>query len=356
MCTGLLGLATGHGAALAAPAAADTGAAASTAVTAPSATPVAAASAAGATPDAAPPAPPPTPSGNFFSSLKQAFAQDIDREVVRGHFDVGTAPDTHRYYCLINAKTGQPEKNGVAGEPVERPDGMTGIRNGAVAFYSCADAEAQGILVTSGYMLSATLRSAAAAHALPAPRVSAPFTGPAAATTAGSPVTAPGQIAPPSSTSTSTSTTSVSPVPPSASSSLAVLAAPSTPGALDAELMALFTRFISGYNAPDRSTLSDALLDSDKLVLVQGDRQPIWGHAATVEALAANRQAHSRWDPAPAPPRIAQLADDIAVLVTSMRMTPSPQGHDASTAAGWSGVFVKTAAGWRIASIFITCR
>lgn len=91
----------------------------------------------------------------FFSSLKQAFKQDFDHEVVRGHFNVGSPPDAHRYYCLVDAKTGNSEPNGVGGQPVLRPDGMTGIKGGAVSLYSCINAEQQGILVTTGYVLSA---------------------------------------------------------------------------------------------------------------------------------------------------------------------------------------------------------
>jgi hypothetical protein len=101
-----------------------------------------------------PPADASVRSGNFFSSLKQAFKQDFDHEVVRGHFDVGSPPDAHRYYCLVDAKTGKSETNGVGGQPVLRPDGMTGIKSGAVSLYSCVDAEQQGILVTTGYVLS----------------------------------------------------------------------------------------------------------------------------------------------------------------------------------------------------------
>lgn len=97
----------------------------------------------------------PVPQGNFFSSLKQAFKQDFDQEVVRGHFDVGVPPDTHRYYCLADAKTGKREANGVAGQPAPRHDGMTGIKATAVSLYSCASAEQQGILVADGYVLSA---------------------------------------------------------------------------------------------------------------------------------------------------------------------------------------------------------
>jgi hypothetical protein len=93
------------------------------------------------------------PTGGFLSSLKQAFNHDFDHDVVRGHFDVGTPPDTHRYYCLVDAKTGKREMNGVGGQPVLRPDGMTTIKSGAVSFHSCDNAERQGVLVTAGYPL-----------------------------------------------------------------------------------------------------------------------------------------------------------------------------------------------------------
>jgi hypothetical protein len=93
------------------------------------------------------------PAGGFLSSLRQAFNHDFDHDVVRGHFDVGTPPDTHRYYCLVDAKTGKREANGVGGQPVLRPDGMTTIKSGAVSFYSCDNAERQGNLITAGYPL-----------------------------------------------------------------------------------------------------------------------------------------------------------------------------------------------------------
>lgn len=100
-------------------------------------------------------APSSAPQENFFSSLKQAFKQDFDHEVVRGHFDLGSPPDAHRYYCLVDAKTGKREPNGVEGQPAPRADGMTGIKAKAVSLYSCGSAEQQGILVTTGYVLSA---------------------------------------------------------------------------------------------------------------------------------------------------------------------------------------------------------
>lgn len=94
------------------------------------------------------------PKESFLTSLKQAFKSDFEHEVVRGHFEVGTAPDVRRYYCLVDAKTGKREPSGVSGELEKRKDGMTGVKPGAaVALFSCDSAEQQGILVTTGYML-----------------------------------------------------------------------------------------------------------------------------------------------------------------------------------------------------------
>jgi hypothetical protein len=113
-----------------------------------------------------------TPTGGFLSSLKQAINKDFDHEVVRGHFDVGEGPEAHRYYCLVDAKTGKRESNGVVGQPFIRPDGMTGVKGGAVSFYSCANAEQRGTLVTTGYVLSAAAAAgiASVSPASPAPR------------------------------------------------------------------------------------------------------------------------------------------------------------------------------------------
>lgn len=95
------------------------------------------------------------PQQSFFSSLKQAFNKDFDHEVVRGHFDLGSPPNTHRYYCLADAKTGKREPNGVLGQTEVLADGRTGIKGGSVSLYSCDTAEKQGMLVTAGYVSNA---------------------------------------------------------------------------------------------------------------------------------------------------------------------------------------------------------
>lgn len=92
------------------------------------------------------------PQDGLFSSIKQSLAQG-DQDVVRGHFDLGAPPNEHRYYCLVDPKTGKQEPNGVLGEPLPRPDGMTGVKSNAVSLYRCDKAEAAGILISSGYVL-----------------------------------------------------------------------------------------------------------------------------------------------------------------------------------------------------------
>jgi len=127
--------------------------------------------------------------GGFLSSLKQAFSQNVERDVVWAHFDVGSAPDTHRFYCLLDPKTGKREPNGVAGEPFLRPDGTTGLKAPAISPVSCSDAEQKGLLVTSGYTVKAGARRASGPVAAPAPTppaapAAAAASAPAAATAA----------------------------------------------------------------------------------------------------------------------------------------------------------------------------
>jgi ketosteroid isomerase-like protein len=267
----------------------------------------------------------PAPTGNFFSSLKQAFQQDLNREVVRGHFDVGSPPDSHRYYCLVDAKTGKSEANGVAGDPVLRRDGMTGIKAGAVSFYSCATAEQQGILVTTGYTLSEGLRSkvAAAPPASPAPPPAAPPSPREAKAPEAAPVAAP-------------------------------VTAP-VAATLQTEIMAVYARFIAAQNSHDRAAVSDVLLDSKDFVLAQMEGSSLWGHKEAMDAFQEHWKGTWALDPQLKEVRIASVAPNVAVLITPLLFTQAGPGEKPSTVpVRWSGVFVRTSSGWHISSIFIT--
>jgi hypothetical protein len=99
---------------------------------------------------------------------------------VRGHFDLGTPPNSHRYYCLVDTKTRIREPNGVLGQPVPMPDGTTGLKIDSVSLYGCDKAEKLGLLITAGYLLKDPVAgTAAAAPATPPTPAPAPASAPA---------------------------------------------------------------------------------------------------------------------------------------------------------------------------------
>jgi hypothetical protein len=151
-------------------------------------------------PESSPASPPPAsaadaqgqwhsmPQDGLFSSIKQNLRESA-QEVVRGHFDLGEPPNVRRYYCLVSPKSGRREPNGVLGDPLPRPDGMTGIKFDAVSLYTCAMAEQKGYLVSTGYLLvgPALARAASpapAAAAAPPPAVAPGVATPSVATPA----------------------------------------------------------------------------------------------------------------------------------------------------------------------------
>jgi hypothetical protein len=92
------------------------------------------------------------PQDGLFSSIKQNIREG-DQEIIRAHFELGSPPNVHRYYCLVDPKTHRREPNGVVGDPIARPDGTTGIKTSAVSLYRCDKAEQEGMLVTAGYVV-----------------------------------------------------------------------------------------------------------------------------------------------------------------------------------------------------------
>jgi hypothetical protein len=153
------------------------------------------------------------PQDGLFSSIKQNFREG-EQEVVRGYFELGEDPNVHRYYCLIDARSGRREPNGVLGDLVVGSDGMTRLKaNSAVSMYSCAKAEQKGYLVTSGFVIPPRWAKAAAPAAAPAASTAAaaPASAPPATVTAAPPAApaAPATAVPPPPV--------VPPVPPSVS-------------------------------------------------------------------------------------------------------------------------------------------
>lgn len=273
----------------------------------------------------------------FFSSLKQAFSEDLNRDVIRGHFEVTSASNSHRYYCLVDPKSGKREANGVSGDPFQRRDGMTGIKNAAVTPLSCADAEQKGLLVTAGYLVKGKAGNAAAAPPTPPASVASPPPAPAA-TAAAAPVAAAAPAA-------------ATPPPVAAAAPPAAASAPAaTTAAVQGDIMAVFTRFIDGANAHDRSAVAAVLLDSKDFVLAPSRGEVIWGSQQSLDALAQGWKGSWKLDPQLPEARVASVAAEEALLVTPLLLTEGPT----TVPVRWSGVFVRTRAGWRIAAIFMT--
>jgi hypothetical protein len=279
--------------------------------------------------------------GGMLSSLKQAFGENLGREEVRGHFDVGSPPDTRRYYCLVDPKTGKREPDGVSGETVQRRDGTTGVKSAVVSPLSCADAEQKGMLVSANYKLTGKAATPANPPAPAPPAPAAPVA--AAAAAAAAPAVASAAAAPPAS--------------PAAAPAAAIAAAVAP--AEDSErreVMGVYARFILAQNAHDAGALSEVLLDSKDFVWAQEGGGSIWGYQ---EALAAFEQAWKgtwRLEPQAQGSRVASLSPGLKVLVTPLLLTSQAARKDPSAhhRVRWSGVFVQTPSGWRIASVFVT--
>jgi len=152
------------------------------------------------------------PQENFFSSIKQSLRLGYDHEVVRGYFDLGTPPNSHRYYCLVDTRTHVREPNGVLGQPVPLPDGTTALKVDSVSLYGCAAAEKQGMLVTAGYVLKASAGGAGATPTTTSASTPIPASAAtSAATSTPPPIPAPAATAAATSTSTPTSAAQNSP-------------------------------------------------------------------------------------------------------------------------------------------------
>jgi hypothetical protein len=298
--------------------------------------------------------------GGYATSLKQAFKEDVSREVVRGHFDQGSPPRTHRYYCLIDPKTEKTEPNGVAGQLVKRRDGMTGIKEPAVSPLSCADAEQKGLLVTTGYLVKGSIGSSttsAVSSAATARGTTASLGG--ASGNVGGSSAGPGSATVNASGAgdQASSTAAVSSPPASAAARVPLPQEPTAAGSAaseQTEILALYARFIFGQNAHDRAAVAELLLNSRDFVWAPYGGDPVWGYQQAMDAFEEAWRGTWRLDPQLKELRVASPAPGVAVLITPVLYMSGAAGRAAATIrVSCTGVFVKTVSGWRIAAIFI---
>jgi len=135
---------------------------------------------------------------------------------------------------------------------------------------------------------------------------------------------------------------------------LAALLTLSTGNALagvDDDVKVTFDRFIAAQNAHDVSAVRDVLLDSPNFLWITRGA-PIWGRDAALKRFETLYQGTWKLSPDTANLKVVVLSDTTAQLYVPIMFNIGPPGQPAPDAPFlMNQTLVKTAAGWRIASI-----
>jgi uncharacterized protein (TIGR02246 family) len=132
---------------------------------------------------------------------------------------------------------------------------------------------------------------------------------------------------------------------------LVLSVAPAASAGPEDEIRALFDRFIAAQNAHDLSAVGDLLWGSTRFLWVTRGT-PIWGREAALRRFEA--LYHGTWhlEPNPAELQVTLLSDDVGQLYVPIVFTIGPAGQAAQTTRFLRNqTIVKTAGGWRVASI-----
>lgn len=119
----------------------------------------------------------------------------------------------------------------------------------------------------------------------------------------------------------------------------------------DDEVKTVFNRFVAAQNAHDLSAVRDLLWDSpDFLWVTRG--APIWGREAALRRFESLYQGTWKLSPDTSNLKVTVLSDTTAQLFVPMMFNIGPPGQSAPDAPFlMNQTLVKTAGGWRIASI-----
>ena len=119
----------------------------------------------------------------------------------------------------------------------------------------------------------------------------------------------------------------------------------------DDDVKAVFDRFVAAQNAHDLSTVRDALWDSPNFLWVTRGA-PIWGRDAALKRFETLYQGTWKLSPDMSNLKVIVLTDTAAELFVPIMFNIGPPGQPAPDAPFlMNQTLVKTAAGWRIASI-----
>jgi len=120
---------------------------------------------------------------------------------------------------------------------------------------------------------------------------------------------------------------------------------------VDDDVKATFDRFVAAQNAHDVSAVRDVLLDSPNFLWVTRG-VPIWGRDAALKRFETLYQGTWKLSPDTANLKVVLVTDTTAQLFVPITFNIGPPGQPAPDAPVlMNQTLVKTAAGWRIASI-----
>jgi ketosteroid isomerase-like protein len=119
----------------------------------------------------------------------------------------------------------------------------------------------------------------------------------------------------------------------------------------DDEVKATFDRFVVAQNAHDVSAVRDLLWDSTNFLWITRG-MPIWGRDAALKRFEMLYQGTWKLSPDTSNLRVILLGDTTAQLFVPIMFNIGPPGQPAPDAPFlMNQTLVRTAAGWRIASI-----
>jgi hypothetical protein len=117
------------------------------------------------------------------------------------------------------------------------------------------------------------------------------------------------------------------------------------------DVKATFDRFVTAQNAHDISAVRDLLSDSPGFIWITRGT-PIWGRDAALKRFDMLYQGTWKLSPDSSGLRVTVLSDTTAQLFVPILFNIGPQGQPATEALFlMNQTLVKTAAGWRIATI-----
>jgi hypothetical protein len=124
------------------------------------------------------------------------------------------------------------------------------------------------------------------------------------------------------------------------------------------EVRLLFDKFVTAQNAHDLKTVGEILEDSPHFLWITRDPQsgrpaPFWGRAAALKRFEQYYQGTWKLEPKPDEIKVTELSSGVAQLVAPTLISIAPAGQTAQPSLFLlTHIYVRTDAGWRLASIF----